>query len=344
MTTRTPSARWALAALGAFSLIAAFAIPSAATATVTAKLRVLTPDRVLDPGTTYIVDEGVTVPTRPDADCFGAPGGSGAEFTYERPNALSLLATAGRTTKSVAPLSLTDQFGFGLGICGIGGVEATMGEAFWYYKANHEEAAVAADELTIDDGDEILFYLAPEAFPNPNPAELELIAPPRAKAGEPFAVSVVEHKCVSESSPPFAITCTSGPATGVSVSGGDAVATTGPDGSAQITVGSPGEAALGAARGADIPSETLATCVAELIESCPAQRGISLVGSPRGDRVKGTAGSDSIRSRGGDDKLNLRQGGADSVNCGKGRDTVKIRRADADALVIKSSCERVQRR
>ena len=62
------------------------------------------------------------MPTRPDADCFGPPGGSGAEFTYDKPNALSLLATAGRTTKSVAPLALTDQFGFGLGVCGIGGV------------------------------------------------------------------------------------------------------------------------------------------------------------------------------------------------------------------------------
>ena len=129
MTTRSASALLAL--LGLLLLV------PAASATVPAKLRVLTPDRVMDPGTTYIVDEGVTVPTRPDADCFGAPGGSGAEFTYEKPNVLSLLATAGRTTKAVAPLSLTDQFGFGLGICGVGGVQASMGESFWYFKVNH---------------------------------------------------------------------------------------------------------------------------------------------------------------------------------------------------------------
>ena len=122
MTTRKCLAPVAFALLCALAVLA----PSAS-ATVTAKLRVLTPDRVLDPGTTYIVDEGVTVPTRADADCFGPPGGSGAEFTYEKPNALSLLATAGRTTKPVAPLGLTDQFGFGLGICAIGGATAKLG-------------------------------------------------------------------------------------------------------------------------------------------------------------------------------------------------------------------------
>ena len=177
MTTRSASALLAL--LGLLLLV------PAASATVPAKLRVLTPDRIMDPGTTYIVDEGVTVPTRPDADCFGAPGGSGAEFTYEKPNVLSLLATAGRTTKAVAPLSLTDQFGFGLGICGVGGVQASMGESFWYFKVNHSEATVGADQLEIKPGDEVLFYLAPDAFPNPNPAELELVAPARAAAGTP---------------------------------------------------------------------------------------------------------------------------------------------------------------
>ena len=107
MTTRNCLAPVAFALLCALAVLA----PSAS-ATVTAKLRVLTPDRVLDPGTTYIVDEGVTVPTRADADCFGPPGGSGAEFTYEKPNALSLLATrgpddqAGRAARAHRPVRL----------------------------------------------------------------------------------------------------------------------------------------------------------------------------------------------------------------------------------------------
>src|SRR5688572_7171038 len=194
MTTRFHFAIGALAALCATAIL----VPAAGAATVTAHLRVLTPDRVLDPGTTYIVDEGVTVPTRPDADCFGAPGGSGAEYTYEKPNALSLLATAGRATKAVSPLLLTDQFGFGLGICGVGGQEAKAGESFWYFKAEHQEATVGADQVEISDGDEVLFYLAPDNFPDPNPAELELRAPAGATAGEPFTVKVVEHACVTD--------------------------------------------------------------------------------------------------------------------------------------------------
>ena len=101
MTTRIRFAPGALATLCAIAALAL--IPASAPAAVTAKLRVLTADRVLDPGTTYIVADDVTVPTRPDADCFGSPGGSGAEFAYETPNALTLLATAGRTTKSGRP-------------------------------------------------------------------------------------------------------------------------------------------------------------------------------------------------------------------------------------------------
>ncbi len=335
MTTRTPVALLALCGL--------LLIAPAASATVPAKLRVLTPDRVMDPGTTYIVDEGVTVPTRADADCFGPPGGSGAEFSYEKPNVLSLLATAGRTNDAVAPLSLTDQFGFGLGICGIGGVESVQGDNFWYFKVNHQEASVGADQLDIKAGDEVLFYLAPDAFPNPNPAELELVAPARAQAGQAFAVSVVEHKCVTDSNT-FETTCSSGPAAGVSVSGGDATATTGADGTAQMTVGSAVDAELTATRGTDIPSETLATCVAQVLEDCPAARGVSLVGSPQADKIKGTAGDDSIRSRGGDDKIDVRKGGDDVVNCGKGADKVTVKRSGTGELVIKSSCEKIKKR
>ncbi len=284
------------------------------------------------------------MPTRPDADCFGPPGGSGAEFSYEKPNVLSLLATAGRTTPTCDPVSLTDEFGFGLGICGIGGVEARAGESFWYFKANHEEASVGADQLEIRGGDEILLYLAPDAFPAPNPAELELTAPPRATVGEPFPVAVVEHKCVTESSPPFATTCETSPAAGVSIGGGDAVATTGADGTAQISVASAGRAKIVATRGTDIPSETLATCVSAVIDDCPAALGKRVVGSPQADAIKGTAGSDSIRSRGGDDSVDLRKGGLDQVNCGKGRDTVRIKRADGDSIQVRGSCERIRRR
>jgi hypothetical protein len=340
MTTRIRFAPGAAAALCAICALAL--VPAPGSAAVTAKLRVLTPDRVLDPGTTYIVADDVTVPTRPDADCFGPPGGSGAEFSYETPNALTLLATAGRTTKPVAPLSLTDQFGFGLGICGIGGAKATSGESFWYFKSNHRESTVGADQLELRDGDEVLYYLAPDDFPNPNPAELELQAPARAQAAQPFGVTVVEHKCATDPET-FETTCTSGPAAGVTVGGGDAPAVTGGDGTAQVTVGAPRKAKLAATRGTDIPSEVLATCVGEQLEDCPAARGERLVGSPDADRIKGTKGDDAIRARGGDDRIDARRGGADRINCGKGRDKVKVKRA-AKGTKVKGNCEKVRKR
>ncbi len=264
------------------------------------------------------------------------------EFSYDKPNALTLLATAGRTTKSVAPLSLTDQFGFGLGVCGIGGVEATD-TSFWYLKSNHEEATVGADQLEVHDGDEILYYLSPNNYPDPNPAELELEAPARAQAGQPFSVTVLEHKCVTDPDT-FVTTCDTAPAAGVSVTGGDAPATTGADGTAQLTVASRSEAELGATRGADIPSEVLQTCVGATLDDCPKARGESLVGSPQPDKINGTKGDDQIRSRGGDDRIDARQGGADVINCGRGHDKVKIKRKLAGDVVVKGSCERVKKK
>ena len=342
MTTRTPLALRASLALS-LSIACAAALPAIAPAsTTTAKLRVLTPSKVLDPGTTYLVDDRVSVPTTPEADCFGPPGGSGAEFRFEQPNALSLLATAARTSAKVRPLSLTDQFGFGLGICGIGGADAVPGESFWYLKANREEATVGADQLAIRNGDEILFYLAPDNFPNPNPSELELRAPARAQAGEQFSVKVVEHACVTDPNT-FDVSCETQPAAGVSVGGAGPVSKTGADGSAVLAAPSSGSAELAATRGTDIPSEVLEVCVANRLERCPPRRGERVIGSPNGDRIRGTAGSDSIRARRGADEIDLRRGGADALDCGPGRDTVLVGRADRDDRIARD-CERVRRR
>jgi hypothetical protein len=330
--------------LFALCVVAVALIPAAAAdaATVPAKLRVLTPSDVLDPGTTYYVPDDITVPTTPDADCFGAPGGSGAEYPYDSPNGLSLLASAARTNNDVSPLALTDQFGFGLGICGIGGIQASSGESFWYFKINHEESTLAADQVELKKGDDALFYLAPDDFPNPNPAELELKAPAGVKAGSPFSIEVVEHKCVTDSTT-FDTTCSSGPAAGVKVTGADEDATTGADGTATVTVDEVGMATLLATRGTDIPSEALDTCIGPESNSCPKQRGQRIVGSPEGDKIKGTSGLDEIRARGGDDTVDVRKGSADTVNCGGGKDTVLLKRATAsDGLVIKGNCERVR--
>jgi RTX calcium-binding nonapeptide repeat (4 copies) len=341
MTTRTDPARRATLAVLLAIALAAVVPASSGAAQTSAKLRVLTPTKVLDPGTTYIVDGKVTVPTTADADCFGPPGGSGAEYTYDQPTALSLLATAARTTGKVRPLALTDQFGFGLGICGIGGEVASPGQSFWYLKANHQESTVGADQLKVRSGDQVLFYLAPDNFPNPNPAELELKAPPRVEAGKRFDVTVVQHACVTDQQT-FEVSCASQPAAGASVSATGPPLTTGADGRVQLTAGSPGTLKVAATRGADIPSQALAVCVGVQLGDCPAARGERIVGSPNGDRIKGTRGSDSIRARGGDDRVDLRKGGADRLDCGPGKDSVLVARGADDEMA--RDCERVRRR
>jgi hypothetical protein len=336
MIRRTP---FALGVLIALALIPA---PAVFGATTPVKLRVLTPQKVLDPGTTYYVPDSVSVKTSPDADCFGPPGGSGASASYDTPNALSVLASAASADKKIGPLLLTDQFGFGLGICGIGGQEAKPGQSFWYFKLNHEESATGADQTAVRKGDEALFYLAPDDFPNPNPAELELSAPAGVKAGGPFSIKVIEHKCVTDQTT-FETTCSSGPANGVKVTGGDETATTGPDGTATVIIGDVGVATLQATRGTDIPSEALETCVGPERDSCPKERGERIVGSAESDKIKGTSGLDEIRALAGNDKIDARKGGADTINCGAGKDTVQIKRKTAGAgLVIKGNCEKVK--
>ena len=337
MTTRIPPACLGVALLCA---VCALALPpaGAGAATVSAELRVLTPDRVLEAGTTYFFDGSVTVPTTPEADCLGPPGGSGAEYSYDDRNALSLLATAARASRKLRPLALSDQFGFSLLVCGIDGAEASSGETFWYLKANHEEASVGADQLTVHDGDEVLFYLASDNFPAPNPEELELIAPARAKTGSSFSVQVLEHACTTDQTT-FEITCQTQPAAGATVGG----AITGADGTAQITAGSGDKLKLTATRGAAIPSEKVPVCVAAALDECPPVHGERLVGSRDGDRIKGTRGDDAIRGRGGDDKIDLRKGGSDELDCGPGRDTVRLKRSDRSDSIARD-CERVRRR
>ena len=338
MTTRIPCVsaasvlRLTLVALAAFFV----SIPANAGA-VTAELRVLTPDAVLDPGTNYVIDDSITVPTRGDADCFGPPGGSGAQYPFTDPVALGLLASGARATGSLRPLGVSDQFGFGLVICTIGGIEAQTG-SFWYLKSNHVEAGVGADQLEVAEGDEVLFYLAPDNFPDPNPVELELIAPARTAGGAPFAVSVIQHACVTDSNPPFATNCQSKPAGGVTVSGGTSAATTASDGTAMITPGSSPRDTLVATRGTDIPSKALRVCVNGELSACPSVRGERFVGSPDADKIVATKGADSIRARGGDDNVRVAGGFADKVDCGPGDDKAIVDAADK----VSRDCEKVK--
>lgn len=340
MTTLVPLALRALVALAASAFTIYLCVPAAQAAT-TAELRVLTPNRVLDPGTNYVIEDPITVATSPGADCFGPPGGSGAEYELTSPNALGLLASGGLDNRRLDPLGLTDQFGFGLGLCSVDKAEADQ-NSFWYLKWNGEEAAVSIDQLEVRNGDEVLLYLSPSTFPDPNPAELELNSPARVKPGEAFEVRVVQSACTTDQTT-FETTCESGPAKGVTVKGGAEAVTTGADGAATVTAKSTGPLRLIGRRGTDIPTKKLEVCVDADLDACPKAFGERFVGASSNDRLTGGKGSDEISGAKGDDKIDIRSGGADQVDCGSGNDRVIVKRADADDEIARN-CERIRRR
>ncbi len=325
-------------ALAVAFVATALLVPAAAEAGRSAivDLRVLTPDAVLEEGTSYVVGKE-KVRTDPDADCnFGGTGGTGASYAFPRPTALGLLQAASEQNPDLTPLSLTDEFGFGLAICGIGGVDDAPG-TFWGLRKNRKEANQGADILRVRDGDEVIYYLTPDNFPNPNPGVLDLEVAPRAEPGTVVA-TVTLTRCASDPES-FEFVCDTVPAEGVTVSGGTSPAITGAGGTATVPVATSGGYGLQAMDPPSIPSRTLQVCVDEDLRNCPKAHGKAIVGRDVADRITDGRGPDRIRGLGGDDRIKITQGGDDVVSCGGGRDTVV--RETSDRGDEFRGCERV---
>jgi hypothetical protein len=272
----------------------------------------------------------VRIKTDPDADCFGqGTGGSGDRVPVAGATALGAVSDALRWDGDLRPLSVTDTFvddGFGLGVCGIGGVES-QGSSFWYLKADHVGAQVSGSQLTLHRGERILWYLTPSY---PPPAELELRAPARAEPGVPYEVTAFSYGDDG----------TRTAAVGASVDGADQP--TDAAGHTMVTSASAGSDVLRATHGPDIPSNHVKVCVNADASACPVGHGKRIYGSHAADRVHGTRGVDIVKVGPGDDRVNIRGGGADRVSCGGGADRVIAHRGDHDDQIA-SSCERVIR-
>jgi hypothetical protein len=298
-------------------------VPSAAVAgTTTADLRVLN-----TAGTTLAeqsqVTGDVTIKTDPGAQCFGPPGGSGDNVDVPGPSALGIVKDAADSNSALRPLSVTDQFSFGLGVCGIGGYTFDQGDtAFWYLKVNHVGAQVGGDQYLLNGGDDVLWYLSPTFSPLPN--ELALHAPAVAQSNQPFTVRVTSYDDSGQASP-----------VGGAVVNGAEQPTSG-DGT--TTVRLTHSVALQALHGADIPSNLEIVCVVTSNGACGAPLH-KIIGTNRRDRIRGTRVPDLIRSRAGRDHVNTRGGLSDTVNCGRGRDKAIVGPAD-----ITRRCERVIRK
>jgi hypothetical protein len=192
------------------------------------------------------------VKTSPKATCFGAgTGGSGKSVSIAGNTAMGLLARGSKSIGALRPLSISDHFGFGLALCGVG-KSVARGSSSWYLKVNHKALSVSGDKAKIKPGDEVLWDLAP-SYPYPN--ELALEAPHDATAGVPFTVHVVSYDEKGKRKP----------VAGATVTG--AAAPTAADGSTMVTLSASGE--LSATHGKEIPSAGVEVCAVPVGGACP---------------------------------------------------------------------------
>lgn len=295
------------ALLGSLLLALSFAAVAAAakTKTVRAEIRVVDGNgRVLAEQTQY-TGERLTVKTDPKATCFGpGDGGSGERVTIPAPTAFSLLADAGAGDRDVRPLSITDAFSFGLGLCGIGKAVAPA-TGFWALKQDHAATTTGGDSTAVGPGDSLLWYLV-EDFNQPPPAEL-LLKAKKAKKGE-IPVRVYAYDDDGKRTA----------AVGAGVTGADDVT----DATGRTTVAADADVVdIAATLDGAIPSNQESICTVKASE-CPAgYAGI----------VAGTKGDDKIVV-GGDPV---------TVKCGSGRDVVKLGRKMTDRVKLKG-CEKVK--
>jgi hypothetical protein len=285
--------------------------PAASMAAVPVDLRVVDTDGFTMAQQTQFTDT-TTVKTSPEADCFGPPGGSGADETLNGPTALGAVWDASQADADLRPIWLTDQFSFGLGLCAIGG-KVPPSSGFWYLKVNHVGSQVGGDQAAVSSGDDVLWYLTPNFPPGD---ELELVGPEVAKPGEPFQVQVLSYNDAGGRSP----------AAGALVSG--AFEPTDANGFTTVNPSGGGTLALQATRGVDIPSNLLNVTVSAELDACAATTGEEIVGSGKRDRIQGTDVPETITARGGKDKVNSVGGCADQVDCGSGKDRAKVDASD----------------
>jgi hypothetical protein len=299
-----------LAVACVFALLATLAAVTAATAaTIPADLRVITTSgKVLADQRQYT---GTThVPTSPKAQCFGrGTGGSGRPARLSGSTALGLVADAAQSDRDLRPLSITDHFDFGLGVCGIGGFVARNPKS-WYLKVDHKNPQVGGDNVHLHAGDDVLWYLAP-AFPYP--VELSLVAPVRVETPGNYTVRVFAFSDDGRRTP----------VAGARVTGADLP--TGADGTTTVHLSGP--TSLVARHGDDIPDQA-AVCVGA---GCAQRPALAITGTARRDRIEGTGGENLVRARAGNDRVDVRGGGHDRVLCGKGRDIAILGREDSAA-------------
>ena len=299
--------------------------PAAADA-VTTKLRVEAAGHDIGPGFRYVHDS-VSYTTSQSAAC----NGSGEGGSISGPSATGLLIQAAAFTRDLRPVQISDQFDFGLLVCGVGEFESSD-TAFWLYKVDHVAPEVGGEQFPIDRShDEVLWYFQNIETGSNTGDELDLtLSENVVRAGEPVGVSVQAYDASGQASP----------AAGVRLAGAGDVMTDA-NGEATVTF-EPGRRTIRGVREGDVQTEQLRLCVWDEAESeCRTWLNGRVVGTRAADRIRGTGEPERITARAGDDRIRSRGDGArDSVRCGPGDDLVRADQLDR----VRRSCETVKRK
>jgi hypothetical protein len=263
--------------------------------------------------TQYVSTKDSKLKSDPKADCFGpGTGGSGKKVTVPGASALGQAVDASHTTRAARKISVSDNFDFGLAICGIGKAVATQ-KGFLYLKRNHVASQTGGDLTPVEKNDEILWYVV-EDFTDPPPVELEIKAPARAEQGGEFGVKVTA----------YADDGTKTAAKGIKIEG--AQKPTDADGRTTVSVNDAVQVGelllLVAADDGAIPATTL-VCVQSRLQECPAGYARRINGTTQADRIATGRQAEYVSAGAGDDEIVGKSTSApDFVDCGPGEDRV----------------------
>jgi Domain of unknown function (DUF4430)/RTX calcium-binding nonapeptide repeat (4 copies) len=276
--------------------------------------RALTADR-------YMTDSTKIKTAKQPPDC----NGSGAVKQLAGATALGTLVDGALVNSRLDPLLVSDQFSFGLLVCGIGGDNASGVSSYWLYKVNHVSPTVGADAFSVKADDDVLWYFVNGTHNGGD--ELELTAPARVQPGQQFDAAVYAYDFAAARRP----------VQGATVAGGGAIATTDAMGVAHLTLTRTGNRTLRATLDPNVPSAPTKVCVNANLSRCAPTRGSRIWGSRRSESIAGTTGRDRVLAGGGNDRIRVRRGSIDRVRCGRGSDTVRAGRRDR----VAADCERV---
>ena len=121
-----------------------------------------------------------------------ACGGTGQRKTIQGLTAMGLLAAAAERRPALQPLRISDQFSFGLLVCGLFDFTASD-TAFWLYKVNHRSPEVGGEAFKLSGGEEVLWYFQDTARNRNTGDELVVEAPARALENRDVEVTVYAY-------------------------------------------------------------------------------------------------------------------------------------------------------